>query len=105
LSPSEFRSRKRNAKHHHILNAASNLLGSALVIVTGLHIAGTSTRTLADEIAWSAAGFLSRSTLFSYIAIGREPEDSRFAGWADRVFLAGLICLVLAVLALAVTKL
>lgn len=28
------------SKHPHILNAASNLLGIALIIVTGLHVAG-----------------------------------------------------------------
>lgn len=92
-------------RHHHILNAASNLLGIALVIITGLNIAGASARTFADEIGWVAAGSLSLSTLFSYIAIRREPEQSRFEVWADRVFLAGLISLLAAVLTLALTKL
>jgi hypothetical protein len=27
-------------RHHHILSAASNLLGIALIIITGLHIGG-----------------------------------------------------------------
>lgn len=92
-------------KHHHILNAASNLLGIALLIITGLHLSGTAERTIADEVGWLAASCLSVSCLFSYIAIRREPEPSRFEGWADRIFLAGLICLVLTVFTLAATRL
>jgi len=92
-------------KHHHILNAASNLLGIALIIITGLHLTGTAERTIADEIGWLAAASLSISCLFSYIAVRREPEPSRFEDWADRSFLAGLVCLVLAVFTLAATKL
>lgn len=92
-------------KHHHILNAASNLLGIALIIIAGLHLTGTAEKTLADEIGWVAAACLSISCLFSYIAIRRDPEPSRFEDWADRSFLAGLVCLVLAVFTLAATKL
>ncbi|MBW8753227.1 MAG: hypothetical protein JF595_03605 [Sphingomonadales bacterium] len=92
-------------RHHHILNAASNLLGIALIIITGLHISGRAATTMADEIAWLAGGCLSVSTLLSYIAIRREPAPSRCEIWADRIFLAGLVFLVLAVLALAVIKL
>jgi hypothetical protein len=92
-------------KHHHILNAASNLLGIALIIITGLHLSGSTGRTIADEVAWVAAGCLAISTLLSYIAIRCEPEPSRSETWADRVFLVGLLCLVAAVLALAWIKL
>lgn len=92
-------------RHHHILNAASNLLGIALIIITGLHITRTAEKTMADEIGWLAAACFSISSLLSYIAIRREPEPSRFETGADRLFLAGLVCLVLAVFALAVIKL
>jgi hypothetical protein len=92
-------------RHHHILNAASNLLGIALIIITGLHITGRAATTMADEIGWLAGGCLSVSILLSYIAIRREPAPSRCEIWADRVFLLGLVFLVLAVLALAVIKL
>ena len=44
-----------------------------------------------------AAGLLSISCLFSYIAVRREPEASRFEDWADRIFLAGLCFLVVSV--------
>ena len=47
------------SKHPHILNAASNLLGIALIIITGLSVAMQSQRSLADEVAWLAAIFLS----------------------------------------------
>lgn len=92
-------------RHHHILNAASNLLGIALIIITGLHLSRTAGKTGADEIGWLAAGCLSVSSLLSYVAIRREPEPSRCEGWADRIFLAGLVCLVLAVFTLAATRL
>jgi hypothetical protein len=89
---------------HHILNAASNLLGIALVIITGLHLTGTAERTFADEVGWVSASCLSVSTLLSYMAVRREPELSALEVWADRVFLAGLVSLVLAVFTLAVDK-
>lgn len=92
-------------KHHHILNAASNLLGIALIILTGLHLTRTAKGTIADEVCWVAATCLSISCLLSYIAIRDEPEPSRFESWADRIFLVGLVSLVLAVFALAVAKL
>jgi hypothetical protein len=91
-------------RHHHILNAASNLLGIALVIITGLHLTGTAERTFADEVGWVSASCLSVSTLLSYMAVRREPELSTLEIWADRVFLAGLVSLVLAVFTLALDK-
>ena len=51
-------------KHPHILNAASNLLGIALLIITGLHVSRYSATTFADEIAWGAAVSLMLSCLF-----------------------------------------
>lgn len=92
-------------KSHHILNAASNLLGISLIIITGLHLTNRGEPTFADEIAWLAAACFSVSCLFSYIAIRREPEVSRFARWADSVFLSGMGALVISVFILAVTKL
>jgi hypothetical protein len=91
-------------RHHHILNAASNLLGIALVIITGLHLTGTAERTFADEVGWVSASCLSVSTLLSYMAVRRKPELSTLEIWADRVFLAGLVSLVLAVFTLALDK-
>ena len=88
-------------RHHHILPAASNLLGIALIIITGLHVSGIGQHTVADEVAWLSAIALSLSCLFSWLAIRVEPAESRYADWADRVFFAGLVLLVAAVFALA----
>lgn len=85
------------SKHPHILNAASNLLGIALIIVTGLHVARRNQQTMADEIASLAALALGLSCLFSYAAIRAEPEISRFADWADMAFLCGLLAILAAV--------
>ena len=88
-------------RHHHILPAASNLLGIALVIIAGLNITGANQRSVSDEIGWLAALALSLACLLSYLAIRAEPTPSRWAPWADRVFFAGLLSLFAAVLALA----
>ena len=88
-------------RHHHILPAASNLLGIALIIITGLHVTGIGRHTIADEIAWLAAVALSLACIFSWLAIRAEPVPSRHADWADRVFFAGLLLLFGSVFALA----
>lgn len=87
-------------KSSHILNAASNLLGIAMLIVTGLKITDRSRGTYADECALVAAVLLALSCLLSYLAIRREAH-SHLEDWADRIFLGGLICLVIAVGVLA----
>ena len=89
-------------KHPHILNAASNLLGIALLIITGLHVSRYSADTFADEIAWGAAVSLMLSCLFSYLAIRAEPKTTRYETWADGVFMLGLLCLFGSVVVLAV---
>ena len=88
-------------KHPHILNAASNLLGIALLIITGLHVSRVSAASFADEIAWGAAVSLTLSCLFSYLAIRAEPRPSRYEALADSVFLIGLLLLFGSVMVLA----
>ena len=88
-------------KHAHILNAASNLLGIALIIITALHVAGRNTHSVADEIAWMSAACFSLSCLFSYFALRAEPQTSPYEPWADRIFLVGLFSLLAAVTTLA----
>jgi hypothetical protein len=90
-------------KHTHILNAASNLLGIAFVIIAGLNLTHLTGRTLADEVAWAAAVLLSLSCLLSYLAIRSEPNGGRAEAWADLIFMLGLAALFAAVLVLAVT--
>jgi len=65
-------------KTTHILNAASNLLGIALLIITGLHISNQGRGTIADEVAWGAAVLFSLSCLFSYQAIRQEARSELF---------------------------
>jgi hypothetical protein len=89
-------------KHPHILNAASNLLGIALLIITGLHVSRYSANSFADEVAWGAAVSLMLSCLFSYLAIRAEPRPTRYERLADTVFLLGLLCLFGSVVVLAV---
>jgi len=55
-------------RHHHILSSASNLLGIALIIITGLHLTHVTDQTLASKIAWLAALLLSMSVLLCPIS-------------------------------------
>jgi hypothetical protein len=89
-------------KHTHILNAASNLLGIAFVIIAGLNVTGLTGKTLADEVAWAAAVLLLASCLLSYLSIRAEPNGGRAERWADLAFLLGLLALFAAVVVLAV---
>lgn len=89
-------------KHPHILNAASNLLGIALVIIAGLNVSRNSRNTGADEVAWAAAVSLSLSCLLSYLAMRADTPEHWYEPAADRVFLAGLLLLFGSVLVLAV---
>ncbi|TVV77322.1 hypothetical protein [Sphingomonas solaris] len=84
----------------HILNASSNLLGIALLIITGLNISKTAGGTMADEVAWVACLMFGASCLLSYLAI-RSPEGGRAEVLADRIFLAGLVALLGSVVVLA----
>ncbi|MDQ2878283.1 MAG: hypothetical protein M3R41_04330 [Pseudomonadota bacterium] len=84
----------------HILNASSNLLGIALLIITGLNVTNIASRTMADEVAWASAVLFGASCLLSYLAI-RSGSGGRLETLADKAFLAGLITLILSVLVLA----
>ena len=88
-------------KTHHILNAASNLLGIALLIIAGLHISSKSQQTLADEVAWVATVCFSASCWLSYLAIRSDGEALRLEGLADKAFMLGMVTLLGSVLVLA----
>ena len=88
------------ARSSHILNAASNLLGIALLIVTGLHITNHSSKTYADETALAAALLLALSCFVSYLSIRKGEAGVTLEGLADKIFLAGLAALTLAVVVL-----
>lgn len=91
-------------KHSHILNAASNLLGICLLIITGLNVTDRSHTSFADEIAWLAAICFALSCLLSYLALRTNSEIPMYERWADRIFLVGLLTVVGAVAVLAFTR-
>lgn len=92
------------AKSHHILGAASNLLGISLLIIAGLHISNRSAQTFTDEIGWGAALCFSASCLLSYLSIRSTREEARFERVADLIFMVGLAFLLLSVIVFAFVK-
>ena len=89
-------------RHTHILNAASNLLGIALLIIAGLNVSHIADKSFADEIAWIAAVCLASSCLLSYLSLRHERRGDRVELWADRIFLAGLVTLIGSIVVLAI---
>jgi hypothetical protein len=87
----------------NILNAASNLLGIALVIIAGLNVAHMAAQSFADEVAWASAVLLALSCVLSYLAL-REGAAERYEIWADRVFLLGLFALFASIVVLAIER-
>jgi len=85
------------SKNSHILNAASNLLGIALLIVTGINITDHAGKTYADEAGLAAALLLAVSCVISYLSIRRGKAGDRLEAVADKVFIAGLLALLAAV--------
>jgi len=90
-------------RSHHILSAASNLLGITLLIIAGLHIANRAEKSFADEIAWIGALCFALSCGLSYLAIRSGNDASRSETIADILFLIGLLALVIAVAVLALS--
>ncbi len=86
----------------HILNAASNLLGIALLIIAGLNVSHIADKSFADEIAWIAAVCLASSCLLSYLALRHERRGAAAELWADRIFLLGLATLIGSIVVLAI---
>jgi hypothetical protein len=84
------------SRDSHILNAASNLLGIALLIVTGIHITNNADKTYADEAGIVAALLLAISCIVSYLSI-RSGDSTRLESWADKIFICGLVALLAAV--------
>jgi len=86
----------------HILNAASNLLGIALLIIAGLNVSHIADKSFADEIAWIAAVCFASSCLLSYLSLRHERHGQKFEHWADRIFLAGLVTVIASIVVLAI---
>jgi hypothetical protein len=88
-------------RHPNILNAASNLLGISFVIIAGLKLTNSNSRSFADELAWLSALLFIASVYLSYWSIRRARNDIWHARWGERLFIAGIGVLTLAILVLA----
>jgi cytochrome bd-type quinol oxidase subunit 2 len=93
----QFR-RERMDRHPNILNAASNLLGICFLIIAGLSLTKSNSRSFADEIAWVAAVSFLASIALAYIAIRNRDEEAWQAIWSDRIFMVGVGALTLSTL-------
>ena len=83
-------------RHPHVLNAATNLLGICFVIIGGLKLTNSDSRTWSDEIAWCAAFFLIVSIALSYFGIRNASEREWHVRFADWSFLVGIGSLIVA---------
>jgi hypothetical protein len=85
-------------RHTHVLAAASNLLGICLIIIGGLKLTNTSSRTYSDEVAWIAAFCMLASIFLSYTRL----RDGRDRPWRimlmDYLFLVGVGSLIVSIL-------
>jgi hypothetical protein len=85
-------------KQPHILNASSNLVGIALVLVTGLKLTKASDTTWCDEISVCCAIAFMASCVTSYLSLR---ADNRLAAAyeraADYLFMGGMFSLFFAV--------
>lgn len=82
----------------NILTAASNLLGICFLIITGLTLTGSNSRSYADETAWAAAVCFLASVVLSYHGVRSGQDATRHAVWADRIFLVGVAALTVSIL-------
>ena len=78
-----------------ILNAASNLLGICMVIITGLTLTKSNDRSFADEIAWFAAFMFLLSVALAYTAIRTGTQRGWLAAACDWAFVLGIAALIL----------
>lgn len=80
----------------YILDASANLLGVSLIIVTAVHITGKAAESVADEMSFVAALLFIASCVLSHRAIAKS--NDRFERIADKIFVSGLLLLLLGVL-------
>jgi cytochrome bd-type quinol oxidase subunit 2 len=85
-------------RHTNIINAASNLLGICFLIIAGLSLTKSNSRSLADEIAWVAALCFLVSLSLSYVTVRHQNQEAWTSVWADRIFMVGVGALTLSTL-------
>jgi dienelactone hydrolase len=74
------------------MDSAGTLMGVALVIVTGVHLGGKASTSIADEMAFASAVLFLGSCGASHRAISKNDEWYEVV-LADRLFAAGLLVL------------
>ncbi len=80
-------------RHPPLLNAATNLLGLAFVVIGALKLTDSNAKSYSDECAWCAAAFFLATITCSYWAIRRNDSGRRLNAIADTSFFAGLLLL------------
>jgi len=82
-----------NSTSQHILNAAANLLGFCLFVITSLHISNYSEASILDEFTSAIALLLVFSCLFSFSSIRakKQGREQRLETIADYLFAASLV--------------
>jgi hypothetical protein len=83
-------------RSHPILDVSANLVGVSLIIVTAVHITGKAARTFADEVSFAAALLFIGACVASHRSISKS--DDRFEKIGDRIFVTGLVVLLVGVL-------
>jgi hypothetical protein len=89
---------KRNG--FHILNAASQLLGVSIMVLTLFYTLQVSRESFAEEIVTIATLLFTVSTASSYISLRNKKRGNTYELIADWLFLAGIGCLSITVLIL-----
>ena len=86
----------------HILQAAANLIGVCLIIITGLRVSGLENTTILDKVAAISSVFLLISIIYGYLSMRHKPSlIVRYRDIADYSFLAGVVLLVMAVVSMS----
>ena len=80
-------------RHPHILNASSNLLGFAFIVIGALKLTNSNAKSFGDESAWVATALFLGAILTSYWAIRRNATTARLNIIADSGFFGGLFFL------------
>ena len=85
-------------RHPPLLNAATNLLGLAFVVIGALKLTDSNAKSYADECAWCAAVFFLAAITCSYWAIRRNNSNQALNIVADTSFFVGLLLLTMSLL-------
>lgn len=89
-----------NNTSQHILNAAANLLGFCLFVITALHISNYAEESLIDELTSIVALFLIFSCLFSFSSLKTiKPKKEKITETiAEYLFIIALLGIIIIIL-------